>query len=96
MTYQTLNKGETRAVELTIRTEVDGLGFVPQEVTTTILDSNDNEIVAEQVALFQENRVYVMVGPLTTGNIGEYKIKWKIIKSGQTYFHITNLTVVEL
>ena len=94
-TYQALNQNEIRAVELTLR-DNDGMPFDPEEVATEVTDMNGDVIIPEQSALFTDNVAYTMIGTVVTGTTGEYKLKLKIIKSSQTYFHVTKLTITGL
>jgi hypothetical protein len=93
-TYQTLNKGEIRAVELTIR-DKDGQSFTPSGAYAEI-SKDGGTIVSEQAASINGNKIYITIGLLVTSTIGEYSIYWRILKDSYTYYHITNLTVVEL
>lgn len=93
-TYQTLNKGEIRAVEVTIR-DKDGQSFTPSGAYAEILMAG-SEVIAEQAVSINGNKIYMTIGTIVTSVIGEYNINWRILKDSYTYYHITNLTVVEL
>ena len=93
-TYQALNKNEVRAVELTIR-DKDGQSFTPSGAYAEILKDGVS-VVAEQTATISVNRVYITINTVVTSTIGVYSIKWRLLKDTYTYYHTTELTVVEL
>lgn len=94
-TYQALYQNERRAVELTINDQ-DGQDFAPSAAYASIEDSNGNTVITEQAAQVIGNTILTVVGPTVTANIGEYKIKWRILKSGYTYYHATDLEILTL
>jgi len=94
-TYLTLYKNEKRAVELEID-DSDGQDFILGSSNSSVLDANNNVIVSEQAVYTYSNKAYTIIGTATTGTIGLYKIKWKIVKGSYTYYHITNLEVIDL
>ena len=94
-TYQALYQNEVRAVELTINDQ-DGQDFAPSAAYAEIVNSSGNTVVAEQAAQIIGNTVLTIVGTLVTANIGKYKIKWTLMKSGYTYRHATDLEVLTL
>lgn len=93
-TYQTLNKNEVRAVEITIR-DRDGQSFAPSGAFAEI-SKDGSVVVAEQGVYIDVNKIYTVVGTTVTSTIGAYKIKWRITKGTYTFYHVTELTVVEL
>ena len=94
-TYQTLYKNEIRAVEITINDQ-DGQPFLSDNAYTTIKDSNNTVVVAEQAAYTTENKVYTIVGTVTTGTIGKYKIIGKLIKDDYIYYLTTELQIKDV
>lgn len=93
-TLQTMYKNEVRAVEITILDQ-DNVAFEPDTAYVTIYDYDDNVIVAEQEAYVTSNEIYTVVGTTVTEDTGNYKIKWRIVKGDYTYYHLTNLIVLE-
>jgi len=105
-TYQTLYQNEIRAIEITINQQ-DGTQFIPSGAYVTILrtadsdnayagtDYTDTVVIAEQAAQVNGNSVSTLIGTTTTANVGTYKILWKILRSTYTYYHVTDLEVVE-
>lgn len=94
-TYQELNIGEIRAVELTIE-DNDGIDFSPSAAYVQITDKEDNTIVPRQQAFIQNNRAYTIVGTMTTSAEGRYSLIWELKKTGYTYYHCTELEVTQL
>ena len=93
-TYQTMYQNEVRALEITINQQ-DGQEFTPSGAFVTITDAEDNIVLAEQTAQVEDNFVRTVIGTLVTQTIGEYKVLWKIVKEPYTYYHVTDLDVVE-
>lgn len=105
-TYQTLYQNEIRAIEITINSQ-DGQEFIPSGAFVSVsrtadsdnaysgTDYTDTLVVSEQTALVDGNKVRTLIGNIVTANVGEYKVLWKIIKENYTYYHITDLDVVE-
>ncbi len=94
-TYQTLFKDEVRAVELTIRDETGTL-YTPSAGYSQIFDEDGNQITTQQGTYITTGKIYTIVDTNTTANIGKYKIVWSLLNYGYTYYHATELTVVEL
>lgn len=100
-TYQSLYQNEVRAVELTIDDDT-GTTWVPSAAYTKIerIDRKNyrglqttTEVVAEQAAMSQSNRVYTVVGTMVTSACGDYQLTWRIRKGRYTYYHVTDLEV---
>lgn len=94
-TYQALNIGEIRAVEVTMN-DNNGQAFIPSAAYVSVLNNAGSTVVAEQTALISSNQVYTIIGQLVTNTVGTYKIVWRIKKDGYTYKHVTDLEVLNL
>jgi hypothetical protein len=94
-TYQELNIGEVRAVELTIE-DNDGFDFAPSAAYVEILDKEDNIVVARKAAFTQDNKAYTIVGTATTSAEGRYSLIWELLKDGYTFYHCTELEVSQV
>ena len=93
-TYQTMYQNETRALEITINQQ-DGEEFVPSGASASIYDADDVVIINNQPAMVEDNKVRIIVGPTTTGFVGEYRVLWTIVRGPYTYHHVTDLDIVE-
>ena len=93
-TYQSLNKNEVRAVELTIK-DIDGQSFTVDSAYAEVLNSSGSAVVDEQAAYTQVGKIYTIIGTTVTATTGTYKIIWRIVKDSYTYYHATELSVVE-
>ncbi len=94
-THQTFYKNEIRALEITVRDQ-DGNEYAPSGAYVEVQDDVGDTVVAEQVALVTSNRVSTLIGTATTASPGTYNIIWRLLKSGYTYFHVTQLEVRKL
>lgn len=94
-TQQEFNQNEIRKLELTINDQ-DGQDFIPNTAYATILNNNNEPVVAEQQADIVDNKVSITIDSVTTGTIGKYKVIWKLNKSIYTYYHLTRLEVISL
>jgi hypothetical protein len=98
-TYMEMYENEERAAEITIRDE-DDVDFEPTGVFAQIVDSNDDEIIAETACLVVDNKAYALVSDTVTAVPGKYVIIWRIMKTSgdfsYKYFHKTDVVVEEL
>jgi hypothetical protein len=94
-TYQSFYQNEVRALELTIDDQ-DGSDFAPSAAFTQVVDESNTVVIAEQAALVTGSNVRTTIGTTVTGTVGTYKVIWRILKSGHTYYHVTVLTVQEI
>lgn len=93
-TLQTMYENEIRAVEITILDQ-DNVAFEPDTAYVTIYDYDDDIVVAETAATIVLNAVSIVINTVTTVSTGNYKLKWRIVKDSYTYYHLTNLIVLE-
>ena len=105
-TYQTLYQNEIRDLEITINTQ-SGLEFIPSGAFVTILSTADNDnayagtdytdtpVVSIKPAAIDDNKVSTIIGVDVTANVGTYKVLWKLKNGPYTYYHITDLDIVE-
>ena len=94
-TQQEFNQNEVRKLELTINDE-DGQDFIPSAAYVRVLNKNDVEIVAEQSADINVNKVSTVINSVTTGTVGKYKVIWRLRKSIYTYYHLTEIEVISI
>ena len=96
-TYQQLIQNERRAVELSIDDQ-DGNTFTPSAAYAQVNDSNGTVVTVEAPAFIDgtTSAVYTIVGTAVTANVGEYMIVWRLKKEGYTYYHATDLEVVQV
>lgn len=94
-TLQEMNQNEVRPLELTINDHT-GSNFIPSAAYTTIYDDSGNVVVAEQPAMVISNTVYTVIGTTVSATVGDYVVKWRILYSTYTYYHATDLQIVEL
>jgi len=94
-TYQSFYQNEIRALELTINDQ-DGNNFYPSAAYAEVKTDTGVQVVAEQPAMVDSNQVRTLIGTTVTATVGEYKVIWRILYSGYTYYHITILEVQEL
>jgi methionine-rich copper-binding protein CopC len=94
-TMQEMQVNEIRPLELTIN-DHNGEPFAPSAAYVTIYDEDGEEVVAEQAAMIVNDRVYTVIGTATSANIGRYTVKWRILYSIYTYYHATDLEIVDL
>lgn len=94
-TLQEMNQNEVRPLELTIDDHT-GAPFSPSAAYVTIYDDSGNVVVAEQPAMVVGFTVYTVIGTTVSGTIGDYVVKWRILYSKYTYYHATDLQIVEL
>lgn len=94
-TYQELNIGEIRKVELTIEDQ-DGLAFIPSAAYIQVNDKDGNVIIPKQSAVIQNNLVNTTIGTVVTSAEGRYNLIWDFHKNGLTYYHCTELEIVQL
>ena len=93
-TLQTMYEDEVRAVEITILDQ-DNAIFEPDNVYVTIYDEDDNIVISETAATVSSNAVSIIINTTTTVSTGNYKLKWRIVKDSYTYYHLTNLIILE-
>lgn len=94
-TYQAFYQNEIRALELDINDQT-GADFSPSAAYVTVQTKSGTEVVAEQAASISGSQIRTIIGTTTTATVGEYKVIWKILASGYTYYHVTDLEIVEL
>ncbi len=94
-TYTALYQDEERALSIKIR-DNDECAFDPDEVWTTIEDMDGNIVIARQVASVTDNIAVTVIGATVTAIIGNYYLKWEIIKDTYTYFHRTKLEILPI
>lgn len=94
-TYQSFYQGEIRALEITINDQ-DGNDFAPSAAWTEIKNNSGTIIVSEQPAMVTANKIVTIIGTLVTANLGKYNVIWRIVYSGHTYYHVTQLEIQEL
>ncbi len=58
--------------------------------------NSSKEVILEQSALVEENKMSFIVGESITETPGTYIICWKIMKSGQIFYKVTSLLIKEL
>jgi hypothetical protein len=93
-TYQAFYVNEVRKLEITVNDE-DGNPFTGFTGDVSVLDSVGQTIIPEAVATVDENTISTTITQTTTAAAGDYKIVWKISKSGHIYYHITELAVLD-
>jgi len=93
-TLQTMYEDEVRAVEITILDQ-DNAVFEPDTAYVTIYDKDDNVVISETAATVSSNAVSIIINTTTTVSTGNYKLKWRIVKDSYTYYHLTNLIILE-
>ena len=102
-TYTALYHNEERALSIKIR-DNDECAFVPSEVWVTItsIDGNGNNRDRQVASIKNDdegnpiNIAMTIIGSTITANIGDYYIKWEIIKDSYTYFHRTKLEILPI
>lgn len=94
-TLQEMNVNEVRPLELTINDHT-GAAFSPSAAYVTIYDEDGTEVVAEQAAMVVNDRVYTVIGTTVSGTVGNYTVKWRILYSRYTYYHATDLQIVDI
>lgn len=94
-TQQEMHTNEIRPLEITINDHV-GNPFSPSAAYATVYDEDGTEVVAEQAAMVIVDRVYTIIGTTTTATAGRYTVKWRILYGGYTYYHATDLEVVDV
>ena len=94
-TLQEMNQNEVRPLELTINDPI-GAPFSPSAAYVTVLDDSGNTVVAEQAAMVVGSTVYTVIGTTVSGTVGDYVVKWRILYSTYTYYHATDLQIVDL
>lgn len=94
-TYQEILQNEIRPIEITIN-DSTGAPFTPSAAFATVYDSDGDVVISEQGAMVSSNRVYSVIGTAVTANVGTYMIKWRIVYGNYTYYHATDLEVLEL
>jgi len=94
-TYQAFYQNEIRALQITINDQ-DGDSFAPSAAYVQVQDSTGTEVVAEQPAQVTANTVTTLIGTAVTATVGKYKIIWRISHSLHTYYHVSELEVMEL
>lgn len=99
-TYVEMYQNEQRALELEMRDEND-LPYTPSIVYFKVVDSKGNIVQEEETCLILQNSAIALITPLTTANVGDYEVIWRILRNvtGQTtytYFHKTQVVVEEL
>jgi len=94
-THQEINQNEIRPLELSINDHT-GAPFNPSGAYATIYDSENNIVVDEHIVMISGEKIYTILDTVVTGIVGSYTVKWKILYGGYTYYHITDVDVVEL
>ncbi len=94
-TYQAFYQNEIRALQITINDQ-DGAAMAPSAAWVQIQDSTGAEVIAEQAAQVTANTVATLIGTTVTGTVGKYKIIWRISHNVHTYYHVSELEVMEL
>lgn len=94
-TMQEMQINEVRPLELTIN-DHNGNPFSPSAAYVTIYDEDGTEVVSEQAAMVVNDRVYTVIGTTVSGTIGRYVVKWRILYSIYTYYHATDLEIVDI
>lgn len=93
-TLQEMIVNEVRPLELTINDHT-GAPFSPSAAYVTIYDEDGDVVVSEQAAMVVNDKIYTVIGTTTSGTIGNYVVKWKILYSTYTYYHATDLQIVD-
>lgn len=94
-TYQAFYINEVRALEIDINDQT-GADFSPSAAYVTVQNSSGSVVVAEQAAQVSGSQVRTLIGTTTTATVGEYKVIWRILYGGYTYYHVTDLEIMEL
>jgi len=94
-TYQEMNQNEIRPLEVSINDHT-GAPFSPSAAYSSVYDADGAEIVSEQPAMVIDNKIYTVIGTIVSANTGNYTVKWRIVYSNYTYYHATDLVIVEL
>ena len=94
-TYQELYINEVRQIQITVNDQ-DGNPFTNFTATATVLNSAGGTVVAETAGTVNENTISTTINQTTTRRTGKYKIVWKISKSVHVYYHVMELSVIEL
>jgi hypothetical protein len=94
-TQQEINQNEVRPIELTMHNDT-GAPFYPTSATVSIYNSSGTALVTDAVAMVAGEKITYLLGTTITANVGSYVIKWKIIYGSYTYYHATDIDVVEL
>lgn len=93
--YITFYVGEVRAVTLYLRDQED-VDFVASSASTFVDWASGGNLIPEVPAMISGSSLTCLVDTRVTVNKGVYCIIWKIIQGQYTYYHRTDINVVEL
>jgi hypothetical protein len=94
-TYQAFYQNENRALQITMNDQ-DGNSWAPSGGYVQVKNSSGTVVVAEQAASVSSNTVSTIIGTAVTATVGKYQIIWRLLRSGYTFYHVTELEVLEL
>lgn len=94
-TQQEINQNEVRPIELTMHNDT-GAPFYPTSATVSIYDEDNTAVVEDAVAMVTGEKITYLLDTTVTATVGSYVMKWKIIYDSYTYYHATDIDVVEL